>query len=114
VNSRQEITDRKYIPSKFIPSPWSRFKDIRPPFPPYKKTDNLIITFDVNFTTQVLTRFRKSKRFEDTHNLINQLHEEGMGNKKNQIDSIPINSKYQQERITQDNSLECISINLEG
>ena len=60
----------------------SKFKDIRPPFPLIKNTDDLIITFDVNFTTQVLTRFRKSKRFEDTHNLINQLHEEGMGNKE--------------------------------
>ena len=60
----------------------SKFKDIRPPFPLIKKPDDLIITFDVNFTTQVLTRFRKSKRFEDTHNLINKLHEEGMGNKE--------------------------------
>ena len=42
----------------------------------------MIITFDVNLRTQVLSRFRKSKRFEDTHNLINQLHEEGMGNKE--------------------------------
>lgn len=60
----------------------SKFKDIRPPFPLTKNTDDLIITFDVNFTTQVLTRFRKSKRFEDIHNLIDQLHEEGMGNKQ--------------------------------
>jgi len=50
--------------------------------PPYKKTDDLIITFDVNFTTQVLTKFKKSKRFEEIHNLINQLHEEGLGNKE--------------------------------
>ena len=42
----------------------------------------MIITFDVNLKTQVLTRFRKSKRFEDIHNLIDQLHEEGMGNKQ--------------------------------
>ena len=42
----------------------------------------MIITFDVNLRTQVLSRFRKSKRFEDTHNLINQLYEEGMGNKE--------------------------------
>jgi hypothetical protein len=42
----------------------------------------LIITFDVNLRTQVLSRFKKSKRFKDTHNLINQLHEEGMGNKE--------------------------------
>ena len=42
----------------------------------------MIITFDVNFTTQVLARFRKSKRFEDTHNLINKFHEKGMGNKE--------------------------------
>ena len=30
----------------------------------------------------MLTRFKKSKRFEDTHNLINNLHKEGMGNKQ--------------------------------
>jgi hypothetical protein len=42
----------------------------------------LIITFDVNLRTQVLSRFRKSKRFEDIHNLINKLYEEGMGNKE--------------------------------
>ena len=60
----------------------SKFKDIRPPFPLIKKPDDLIITFDVNFTTQILTRFRKSKWFEDIHNLINKLHEEGMGNKE--------------------------------
>jgi hypothetical protein len=54
---------------------------MRPLFPLIQNPDDLIITFDVNFTTQILTRFRKSKRFEDTHNLINKLHEEGMGNK---------------------------------
>jgi len=42
----------------------------------------LIITFDVNLRTQVLSKFRKSKRFEDTHILINKLYEEGMGNKE--------------------------------
>ena len=61
---------------------WSSIEDILPPFPHVKKPEDLIITFDVNLKTQVLTRFRKSKRFEDTHNLINQLHEEGMGNKE--------------------------------
>mgnify|MGYP003985554565 CR=1 FL=1 len=63
-------------------SQWSRIKDIRRPFPHVKNPDSLIITFEVNFTTQILTKFRKSKRFEDTHNLINKLHEEGMGNKE--------------------------------
>ena len=61
---------------------WSRIKDILPPFPVVKNPDNFIITFDVNITTQVLTKFKKSKRFEEIHNLINQLHEEGMGNKQ--------------------------------
>ena len=55
---------------------------MRPLFPLIQNPYDLIITFDVNFTTQILTRFRKSKRFEDTHNLINKLHEEGMGNKE--------------------------------
>ena len=47
-----------------------------------KNPDNLIITFDVNFTTQILTKFKQSKRFEEIHNLINKLHKEGMGNKQ--------------------------------
>ena len=47
-----------------------------------KNPDNFIITFDVNITTQVLTKFKKSKRFEEIHNLINKLHEEGLGNKE--------------------------------
>lgn len=64
------------------PLRWSSIEDILPPFPHVKKPEDLIITFDVNLKTQVLTRFRKSKRFEDTHNLINQLHDEGMGNKQ--------------------------------
>jgi hypothetical protein len=59
----------------------SSIQDILPPFPVVKNPDNFIITFDVNFTTQVLTRFKKSK--------------------------------HQQERITQDKSLGCISINQE-
>jgi len=55
---------------------------ILPPSPLVKNPDSLIITFDINLRTQVLSRFRKSKRFEDTHNLINQLHDQGMGNKQ--------------------------------
>ena len=47
-----------------------------------KNPDNFIITFDVNITTQILTRFKKSKRFEEIHNLINKLHVDGMGNKE--------------------------------
>ena len=81
-NSRHGITFSCRVQSKFSRSLSSKFKDIRPPFPLIKKPDDLIITFDVNFTTQILTRFRKSKRFEDIHNLINKLHEEGMGNKE--------------------------------
>ena len=47
-----------------------------------KNPDNFIIAFDVNFTTQVLTKFKQSKRFKEIHKLINQLHKEGMGNKE--------------------------------
>ena len=60
----------------------SSIQDILPPFPVVKNPDNFIITFDVNITTQVLTKFKKSKRFEEIHNLINNLHKEGMGNKQ--------------------------------
>ena len=72
----------KYVPYENFPLRSSSIKEILPPFPVVKNPDNFIITFDVNFTTQVLTRFRKSKRFEDAHNLINKLHDEGMGNKE--------------------------------
>ena len=60
----------------------SSIQDILPPFPVVKNPDNFIITFDVNITTQILTKFKKSKRFEEIHNLINKLHEEGLGNKE--------------------------------
>ena len=82
VNSRQGITFSCRVQSKFIRSRWSSIEDILPLFPQVKSPDDLIITFDVNLKTQLLTRFRKSKRFDDIHNLIDQIHEEGMGNKQ--------------------------------
>ena len=81
-NSRHGITFSSRVQYKFIWLRWSSIEDILPPFPHVKKPEDLIITFDVNLKTQVLTRFRKSKRFEDIHNLINQLHDERMGNKQ--------------------------------
>jgi hypothetical protein len=72
----------KYVPYENFPLQSSSIQDILPPFPVVKNPDNFIITFDVNITTQVLTKFKKSKRFEEIHNLINQLHEEGLGNKE--------------------------------
>ena len=81
-NSRHGITDSYRVPSKFIPPRSSSFQDILPPFPVVKNPDNFVVTFEVNFTTQVLTKFKKSKRFEEIHNLINKLHKEGMGNKQ--------------------------------
>ena len=60
----------------------SSIKEILPPFPVVKNPDNLIITFDVNFKTQVLTKFKQSKRFEEIHNLILTLHNQGLGNKE--------------------------------
>jgi len=47
-----------------------------------KNPDNLIITLDVNFKTQVLTKVRKHKRFEEIHNLILTLHNQGLRNKE--------------------------------
>jgi len=57
-------------------------REIRPPFPLVKNPDNFFITWSVKFKTQELTKFKKSKRFQETHNLINKLHKEGMGNKQ--------------------------------
>jgi hypothetical protein len=84
-NSRHGITDSKKAPYRNNSPPWSSFEEILPPFPVIKNADNFIITFDVNFKTQVLTKFRKSKRFEETHNLILTLHNKGLGNRKFQI-----------------------------
>jgi len=70
------------LTSETIPRRSSSIQDILPPFSVVKNPDNFIITFDVNFTTQVLTKFKKSKRFEEIHNLINKLHVDGMGNKE--------------------------------
>ena len=72
----------KTLTIKTIPSLSNKFKEIRPPFPVVKNPDNFVVTFDVNITTQVLTKFKKSKRFEEIHNLINKLHQQGMGNKE--------------------------------
>jgi len=82
VNSRHGMTFSLKVPSKFSRSQSSIIKEILPPFPVVKNPDNLIITFDVNFKTQVLTKVRKHKRFEEIHNLILTLHNQGLGNKE--------------------------------
>ena len=81
-NSRHGIAVSKKVPSENFPLLSNKFKEIRPPFPVVKNPDNFVVTFEVNFTTQVLTKFKKLKRFEEIHNLINNLHKEGMGNKQ--------------------------------
>ena len=82
MNSRQGMTFSLKGPCKFIRSRSSSFQDILPPFPIVKNPDNFIITFDVKIITQVLTQFKKSKRFEEIHLQIDKLHEEGMTNKE--------------------------------
>jgi hypothetical protein len=72
----------KYVPYENFPLPSSSIQDILPPFPVVKNPDNFIVTFEVNFKTQVLTKVRKHKRFEEIHNLILTLHNQGLGNKE--------------------------------
>ena len=60
----------------------SSVKETLPSFPAVKNPDNSVVTFEVNITTQILKKFKKSKRFDETYNLINYLHKEGMGNKE--------------------------------
>ena len=72
----------KYVPYENFPLRWSSIKEILPPFPVVKNPDNFIVTFEVNFKTQVLTKVRKHKRFEEIHNLILTLHNQGLGNKE--------------------------------
>ena len=73
------LTSQEILPNL---SRSSSIKEILPPFPVVKNPDNLIITFDVNFKTQILTKFKQSKRFEEIHNLILTLHNQGLGNKE--------------------------------
>ena len=72
------------VPSKFNPPRPSSIKEIIPtlPLPVVKTSYSLLIIFDVNFKTQVLSKFRKSKRFEEIYNLISILHNEELGNKE--------------------------------
>ena len=72
----------KYVPYENFPLRSSSIKEILPPFPVVKNPDNFIVTFEVNFKTQVLTKVRKHKRFEEIHNLILTLHNQGLGNKE--------------------------------
>ena len=58
-NSRHGIAVSNRVQSKFIPLRWSSIKEILPPYLLVKNPDNLIITFDVNFKTQVLTKNHK-------------------------------------------------------
>jgi len=60
----------------------SSIEQIIVPFPLVKNPDNFFITWSVKFKTEELSKCRKSKRFEEHHNLINNLHKEGMGNKQ--------------------------------
>ena len=64
------------------PSRSSSIEQIIPPFPLVKNPDNFFINWSVKFKTEELSKCRKSKRFEEHHNLINNLHKEGMGNKQ--------------------------------
>ena len=56
VNSKHGITDPYRGPYGNNPSRSSSIEDILPPFPLVKKPDDLIITFAVNFTSQVITK----------------------------------------------------------
>jgi len=44
--------------------------ELKPPFPIVQSSDRFFITFNLKFKTQELTKFKKSKRFDETHNLI--------------------------------------------
>lgn len=52
----------KKVPYENFPLRWSSIKEILPPSLVVKNPDNFIITFDVNITTQVLTKVRKQKK----------------------------------------------------
>ena len=60
----------------------SNIKATLPTFPAEKNLDNFVVICELNITTQILTKFKKSKRFEETHSLINSLNKEGMANKE--------------------------------
>ena len=58
----------------------SSIEEIFPPFPVVKNPDSLIITFDVKFKTQVISKIQNHRRFEKIHNKILSLHNEGLRN----------------------------------
>ena len=60
----------------------SNIKATLPTSPAEKNLDNFVVISELNITTQILTKFKKSKRFEETPSLINSLHKEGMANKE--------------------------------
>ena len=58
----------------------SNIEEIFTPFPVVKNPDSLLITFDVKFKTQVISKVQNNKRFKEIHNKILSLHNEGLRN----------------------------------
>jgi hypothetical protein len=58
----------------------SNIEEIFPPFPLVKNPDSFLITFDVKFTTQVISKTVTLDKFKVIHDEILSLHNEGLGN----------------------------------
>ncbi len=58
----------------------SSIKEILPPFPVVENPDSFLVTFDVKFKTQIISKFRKVEKFKGIHNKILSLHNDGLGN----------------------------------
>ena len=61
---------------------WSSIKEIKYPFPPVKNPDTLVVTFEVKFKTEVISKFPAIEKFKEVNRLISSLREDGMGNKQ--------------------------------
>jgi hypothetical protein len=60
----------------------SSIKEIKCPFPPVKNPDTLVVTFEVKFKTEVISKFPAIEKFKKVNKLISSLREDGMSNKQ--------------------------------
>jgi hypothetical protein len=58
----------------------SSIEEIFPPFPIVENPDNFLITFDVKFKTQIISKTDTLDKFKKIHSKILSLNNEGLGN----------------------------------
>ena len=54
----------------------SSIKEIKYPFPSVKNPDSLVVTFEVKFKTEVISKFPAIEKFKEVNKLISSLRED--------------------------------------